>query len=683
MAQTNYRTIPKTVRGPRRRALHALLAVATVIVLSACGARIDTTMTVAGDGSGSRVMVLTLTAEDTQKLAGGMAAVEASVQKNLPAQLDYSGLQGAPDGGISLTFTLAFDNPAEYHEKAQALLALGGDESTEVDFVVTDSLLLKGIDRGESFTSYGLVKWMFDGLLADGIVPAENATDMYEIGDTVLNFDGDSVSLSGRYIYSDVLDNGFTSVSMQTDIADPDAITRRITFTVDAAQFAASDPVYEEYFAAATPDGADLVATADGSWEMTFSGDAAALASNTDQALSATGSTFDLESGTSADDPATLVTTVTETASCVNICVTGSGDSLRDTVTGAAEYTPAQADVDLADNEPVSFSYAAPIASVDADFTFGLLGSVTAAMHFVVATSDVARVGDGFMTLFESATDAATVTSVEGSTDTTFTAIITAADADAFAAAYAQWAPEATMLAVPAENSGVFTSDVRYVINPRLDSVLQGHDVVGATTTSVMLPFGQKPSASGLAGLAGLVGLTGGVDIDGSTVTVSGTDPAFSFESQGPTVAGFVLIGGLILAAAVGVLLLVRFRRPLVAKLQAVRANMGDGVGSGGGAGVVGEPEVSGVPGASGAPGAAGFGSFGSLSGMTDAPAGTIVTSESASVSASVPAPAPSPAPGPASAAGSPGAAGAADAVDAADAAGATDTAAVRKTRKE
>ena len=562
------RTTTKAPKRRLRRALRVVVAAATALVLTGCGALIDTTMTVASDGSGSRVMTLTLPADDAANVVGGAAAVDASVQKHLPAELSYSGVQAAPDGAIVLSLTMAFADSADYQKKAQVLLASGGNTTSEVNFSVTDSLLVKGITLDEDFTSYSLLKWMFDGLIADGIVAASDSSNMYEMGTTVLDFAGASVTQGSTYDYSSVIDNGFTAVSMATNIADVDQIERRISFSVAAAQYTANQAVYENYFSQSTPTGADLTMVSPGTWDLLFSGDASNIARSTDQALGSTGSTFSVKSGPDSTDPATLTKSVTESASCANICATDSESVMHDAVSAGSDYQPQVIDADLSADTPVRFDNSPPITSVATDVTFAAFGSVTATMAFTVANTDVALVGDGFTKLFTPAEGS--LTSKKGDSDTTFTAVITGKDAEAFASAYAKWSPGATVTAAESADSGFFARDYSYTIDAGLGKITGNHEVTGDTTTTISLPLGQRMTAATsepdeATGFAS------------TTLQYSGTDTRVSIQSSGPTVAGFVVLASLALAVIAGIIVLVKYRRLVLTKLQAARVRFDAG----------------------------------------------------------------------------------------------------------
>jgi hypothetical protein len=559
----------KTRRSRWRRGFRTVLAVSAVLVLTACGATIDTTLTVADDGSGSRVMVVTLDADGMAQLNTGAAEVDASIRKRLPTELAYPGLKSTSDGGVTAEFTLAFASADEYTKKAYALLAVGGNSTSTVDFEVTDSILLKGLTINEDFGSYDLLKWMFDGLLEDGIVSESNASDMYEVGDSVLNFGGLSVNQNASYDYSDIIDNGFSSITMATDLSDSKNITRKITYVVDPTKYGSRTELYDEFFLQVVPSGADFVMVDDGMWEITFTGDASSIAMATDTATAGSGSELTVESGTAPEDPATLTRTVTNVASCENICSPDSGAVLYDAVTVGPEFAPREIDADMSDGTPMVFEYAPTIRTAEANFHFDILGSATATVKFVVPNESVALAGNGFTKLFQPPKGVGTVVVEKGHTDTVFTTTIEGDDVAHLASRYAKWAPHSSVEAVEGEGSNMFGRDVTYAIDPGLAGVVKSHVVTDLTTTSVTLPIGHVPAAGdGTADTR--------IDITGATVSYEGSDARPVLQASGPTLLGLLLTGvGLIMIVG-AILVLLKYRRQLISKLQGQRAGPGE-----------------------------------------------------------------------------------------------------------
>lgn len=480
-------------------------------------------------------MTLTLSAADVPSLKGDVATVDASIAQHLPEGLAYSGLERTGDGGLTTTFTLDFATPDEYEKKAKALLAAGWNTGADVEFMIADSFLLKGVSLTETYTSYGLLKWMFDGLVADGIVAQSDAGNAYEIGSSTLTIDGTSTSQSGSFNFSNVVDNGFDSVFMETDISDPDNITRTITYYAGAAPI----ELYKEYFDTARPAGAELDEVADGAWTMSFSGDENEVSAFTDEALDSSGSKLVITSSPGETDPATATITVVDEASCDALCSPGGGRFV-DTLSATGGYAPASVEVGLSAGEPVSFQLSPPITSATTQVSFGLFGEVTATTRFVVDNDSINAVGDGFTQLFTPSKDAGSLTVDRGEKETTFTATVRAASVEALAPLLAEWAPGSSVTVSPQSGGNFLWNNNLYEVSLTLAGITQSHEV-GKTTTEVSLPFGQSATpGAGLTSAGGLI-------------------PAFA--ASGPSPAGLIAVAVLILIIASAIWVLVRHPR--------------------------------------------------------------------------------------------------------------------------
>ena len=126
-------------------------------------------------------------------------------------------------------------------------------------FVVQESDFVQGAEIRESFTSRQALEWMFAGLLADGVVAEDNASNMSEDGDTTVNFNGISYAQSSPLRFSQIVDHGFTSVTSRTTIKDA-GFAREITFWVaDKADYTSQQEVFDRHFSGLTDAGFDVV----------------------------------------------------------------------------------------------------------------------------------------------------------------------------------------------------------------------------------------------------------------------------------------------------------------------------------------------------------------------------------------------------------------------------------------
>ncbi|MDR6939075.1 hypothetical protein [Arcanobacterium hippocoleae] len=195
-----------------------IVAVILALLLSACGAKIQTELKLDTPTSGSRIIkavIPKLDEQAAQAVTGGMAAVDASLKKHLPKELTFSGL--APEGEHTVgTFTLKFDNLDDYRKKVASLMRT--KEASEVESLISVSAagLVTGVQVQENFTSQDLLRWAVDGLVEDGVIKESDKGNLIESGETKVTINGktyDSRGFSANI--EDVNDNGVSRLLIE------------------------------------------------------------------------------------------------------------------------------------------------------------------------------------------------------------------------------------------------------------------------------------------------------------------------------------------------------------------------------------------------------------------------------------------------------------------------------------
>lgn len=528
----------------RSRAFGAGLIALLLFILTGCGAVINTTFTVDADGSGQRVMSLELSASDAENLTGGAAAAEASIKKHLPSELQFSGLQTAADGTITGAFTLSFADSQEYRDKATALLELG-DEIGEIEFDLSSSLLKSGVVLNEDFTSQALLAWMFNGLEADGVLGSDvSAGDRSEIGSTTFVFGALSLPQSrGMFNVSELVDNGFASVSMRTDISDPDAIKRTIVFESPWPVTPEQTELFERYIAAQTPTGAQLRQSGS-DWEMSFSGNANAIARHTATALANDQVTFELSTGPAEFDPASFEVRVSQFAPCSEVCAAENSE-IVDQIEVSELYSPASADMYLSEPTTEVFLYSPAFVSVTQSFDLDFFSGVTYTGEFVVANEDVESVGEGFQQLLTPLDGSGSFDVNRGDELTTFKVSISGADAREFGERFNAWAGGNAFDWY--ESDGFWLGETAYMVDAALPELIGTHPVESFEATKFNVPLFKWVS-------------DGSVD-----ETYSGV---IMVSVQGFAVSGLITAGILLVLVAAIVVLLVVYRKRIKAWLE-------------------------------------------------------------------------------------------------------------------
>lgn len=123
---------PALIPSSARLWLTLLAGIAALFALAACG-EVDDTTEIGTDGSGTQTLAVTVTDTDMERIDGGAATVEATIEENNPG-LNYVGMEKNGTDTI-FTMTLEFTDAEDYAAKAQPVLAAGDlTKTAEVTF---------------------------------------------------------------------------------------------------------------------------------------------------------------------------------------------------------------------------------------------------------------------------------------------------------------------------------------------------------------------------------------------------------------------------------------------------------------------------------------------------------------------------------------------------------------------
>lgn len=192
--------------------LTVLLTIAALI-LSACGAKIETQLGLESTEKGTRTMQVSFNLKDNKdKIKGGPEALDASIRKHLPSGLEYGGIQSDGDKARA-TLTIPFSSVEEYRTKVASILkAAGSDIDPQISIINSEQGLVQGIQVKENFTSKNLLGWVPEALVVDGVVSSSDKNNVFTSdGDTTVKLGDKTVKNSGGSTISakDVQDRGF------------------------------------------------------------------------------------------------------------------------------------------------------------------------------------------------------------------------------------------------------------------------------------------------------------------------------------------------------------------------------------------------------------------------------------------------------------------------------------------
>lgn len=203
----------------------AVLLTIAALILSACGARIETQLGLESAEKGTRTMLVSFNLKDNKdKIKGGSEALDASVRKHLPEGLEYGGIQSEGDKARA-TFTIPFSSVDEYRNKVASILkAAGSKTEPTVTILNTEQGLVQGIQVKENFSSKELLDWLPEALVVDGVIESSNKNSVFNSSgsETTVKFGEKEVKNSGGSTISakDVQDRGFKAMVLELQEKD-------------------------------------------------------------------------------------------------------------------------------------------------------------------------------------------------------------------------------------------------------------------------------------------------------------------------------------------------------------------------------------------------------------------------------------------------------------------------------
>lgn len=253
-----------TANAPTRQRWMFLAVLLTIaaLILSACGAKIETQLGLESTEKGTRTMQVSFNLKDNKdKIKGGSEALDASIRKHLPSGLEYGGIQSDGDKARA-TLTIPFSSVEEYRTKVASILkAAGSDIDPQISIINSEQGLVQGIQVKENFSSKELLDWVPEALVVDGVIESSNKNSVFNSSgsETTVKFGEKEVKNSGGSTISakDVQDRGFKAVFM--DINEKDGgYSVMVSFSAKEIMNSETSSAVDAYLNQVKPEGAEL-----------------------------------------------------------------------------------------------------------------------------------------------------------------------------------------------------------------------------------------------------------------------------------------------------------------------------------------------------------------------------------------------------------------------------------------
>lgn len=582
----------------QRRGLWASLLVVLTLILSACtGATLNTELNLESESKGTRLMNLTIenSSNNSDSVKGGNAAIDASIKKHKPEGVEFSGITTEGDE-LRGTFTISFESVEDYRSKVESLLnASGSDIDPEILISNTQDGLVTGTTISENFTSNDLLRWVGQGLVADGVIEKSNENRVIQSGqEPIVRFAGEELevdSYSSRLSVSEVEDNGFSAVIVKTTVNDDASLEANVQLGKSSALNSVENNAINSYLDGATPEGAEVTDIDAQNYNSVRYGknvkftaaNAEEFSSKLQKLLGNEENKLEINSRTSSDDATTLITTYSGTLNCVAIC-SPTGNSPRFEVETPENWHSTYADGTEAPSSDIrttthfsnSFERKLPLQAAEALVQLNGGTGAEATFTYTMNTDDVNLAGEGFKQALAPAEDQGTFEESEADGKTTYTVTIEGKDQEEFSEKLSSYIPGSKL---EVRRPGGIGLNPNYQV--KLDMPLVDHklaNLTGAYTYELRLPAFNSINEARTNTSLNAEGKSVILQQDSYNASEAYATKNVEVTAQGPSTFTLVVWGvllGLLLLALLAVLLM---RKKLAEKFTASRQKKEAGV---------------------------------------------------------------------------------------------------------
>ena len=240
-----------------KKYLTAAILLALTLFLCACGADVNSAVTVNPDGSGERVMVMTVSKSDL-KLVGkkSVSEVDSAIAESCPDCMTYAYEEN--EKTVTARFTLPFSSFEDYENKLNSFC----DKKAEINGYMSDSPFAREVEYSENISSREMLKWLPDALIEKKVLNERYRASVFNSFNTKLivggaEFDGGAGRLSvNDHVYCQI-----DSIDIYTTPVGSEKYNRLVKLNIRKEELEKNRDGIDKFLSSSVPENAF------GTWE--------------------------------------------------------------------------------------------------------------------------------------------------------------------------------------------------------------------------------------------------------------------------------------------------------------------------------------------------------------------------------------------------------------------------------
>lgn len=237
----------------KKKFLFLMLITIFMLMLTACGGSLETTVNLNTDLSGTRTMKYVITKSDfAEYVTGDITSVDATIAANVPEGMTY--VLTEDENNYIATFTMNFASPED--EATQVTTLINDGYEYNVDFIVGDSVFCTGFAYEEDFRAENVMGWFETLMINSGYVSSGNQSYIIDSSSSYVVYGGETVE-GGSYVSASTMTYiPIEEVRIFTDVNADGTYNRTIELDILDANLLENETEIKDFMAGSVPTGA-------------------------------------------------------------------------------------------------------------------------------------------------------------------------------------------------------------------------------------------------------------------------------------------------------------------------------------------------------------------------------------------------------------------------------------------
>lgn len=209
-----------------KKKLLLCLSAVFLLLLTACGIEVDTSLSVNDKFEGKRTILCSMKKNDIKALNKNLTSLNSVIEENCPKSMTYQ--DQSDEDQFQYKFTISFSSLKDYKKKVNDCLNF----AAKINYSYSNSPFANGLLYNENFTSRELMAWFSESLVEEEILSESEADSIWSIKDTSFIFNGEKHVMDDKITIDTMEYLPLDHINVYTEELENGGFKRKILFQI-------------------------------------------------------------------------------------------------------------------------------------------------------------------------------------------------------------------------------------------------------------------------------------------------------------------------------------------------------------------------------------------------------------------------------------------------------------------